>query len=80
MNSSSISRFQNYGATVSQLALFIFIFSGMGLCTLAIFAYMAFIIFQRRRNMMLAAEKKRRDAHPDAWRTRVYDVFPDYEK
>jgi len=30
--------------------------------------------------MMLAAEKKRRDAHPDAWRTRVYDVFPDYEK
>jgi len=72
--------FQNYGATVSQPVLFIFIFSGMGLCALAIFVYMAFIIFQRRRNMMIAAEKKRRDAHPDAWRTRVYDVFPDYEK
>jgi hypothetical protein len=43
MNSSSASRFQSYGATVSQPELFIFIFSGMGLCALAIFIYMAFI-------------------------------------
>jgi hypothetical protein len=65
--------------TLSQSVLFILIFSSMGVCALAIFVNMAFIVIQRHRNTTTAAEKKRRDANPDAWRTQVYDVFPDYK-
>jgi flagellar basal body-associated protein FliL len=66
-------------ATVSQSTLLIFIFAGMGVCILAILVYMAFILFQRHRKMKTAAEKKSSHVNPDAWRTRVYDVFPDYK-
>jgi hypothetical protein len=64
---------------VSQPVLLVFIFSGMGLCSLAILIYMAFLMYQRRRNKHIIADEKRRSTHPDAWRTHVRDVFPEYE-
>jgi hypothetical protein len=65
--------------TVDEPDLFVFIFSGMGLCSLAIFIYMAVLLYQQRRSKQTIAEKKRHSTHPDAWRTHVGDVFPGYE-
>jgi hypothetical protein len=64
--------------TVSQPVLLVFIFCGMGLCSLAILIYMAFLMYQRRQNKHIIADEKRRPTHPDAWRTHVRDVFPEY--
>ena len=64
---------------VSQPVLFVFIFSGMGLCSLAILVYMGFLMYQRRRNKQTITDKKRRSTHPDAWRTHVRAVFPEYK-
>jgi hypothetical protein len=64
---------------ISQPVLLVFIFSGMGLCSLAILIYMAFLMYQRRRNKHIISDEKRRSTHLDAWRTHVRDVFPEYE-
>jgi hypothetical protein len=64
---------------VSQQVLFVFIFSGMGLCSLAILIYMVFLMYQRRWNKQIIAGEKRRFTHSDAWRTHVRDVFPEHE-
>ncbi|KAE9367613.1 hypothetical protein N431DRAFT_428948 [Stipitochalara longipes BDJ] len=64
---------------VSQPDLFVVIFTGMGLCALAIFVYMGYLLYQRRRNKQISEEQKRRFTHPDAWRSHIRDVFPDYE-
>jgi hypothetical protein len=65
---------------VSQPVLFIFIFSGMSLCVLAILVYMAFLLYQRRRIKQIRNEYKKPLVHPDAWRSHVRDVFPEYEE
>jgi len=75
---SSVPRQYDIGI-VSQAALFIVIFSGMGLCSLAILVYMAFLVYQRHKDKQMMVDNRRRLIHPDAWRAHVRDVFPEYE-
>ena len=75
---SSVSR-QYDMEIVSQPVLFIVIFSGMGLCSLAILVYMAFLVYQRHKDKQMMVDNRRRLIHPDAWRAHVRDVFPEYE-